>query len=112
MLSFAGSPALLAQADVPDAPSPTNQQQTPAGGTSTTPQPRTQQDQAAEDLKKEEKQRKAEEVAESCCARVREKAREAARKALARDETASNGQVSTKRGQRRKREDRFGSRSQ
>ena len=62
--------------------------------------------------KKEEKQRKAEEVAESCCARVIEKAREAARKALARDEAARNGQVSTKRGQRRKREDRFGSRSQ
>jgi hypothetical protein len=57
MLSFAVCPALLAQADVPDAPSPTNQQQTSAGGTSTTPQPRTQQDQAAEDLKKEEKQR-------------------------------------------------------
>jgi hypothetical protein len=52
-------PVLLAQTEsnVPDAPSPTNQQQALADSSSTAPQPKTPQDQAAEDLKREEKQR-------------------------------------------------------
>ena len=45
------------QSDMPDAPAPVDQQPTAADNPSTVPQSKTQHDQAAEDLKKEEKQR-------------------------------------------------------
>jgi len=52
-------PASLAQSqsDVPDAPAPASQNQPSADSSSITPPPKSQRDQAAEDLKKEEKQR-------------------------------------------------------